>query len=90
MHEVWRAVDQAHQIQIFFITTSPIDSLPTLLLFDRNNFSDKVMLQLIISLISSQLFGTSLTLLVFSCHLSLMSHARIRRLLLNFVTLMTS
>jgi hypothetical protein len=45
---------------------------------------------LMISLISSLLFDASSTLFVLSYLLPLASHARIRRLLLSFIALMTS
>jgi hypothetical protein len=73
----------------FEIAMSPLDSILFLLLFVRSNFFTKVMLQLMLSWISSLLFGVRSTLLVLSCLLPLISHARIRRLPLSFDTPMT-
>jgi hypothetical protein len=69
---------------------SPQDSLLFLLLFVRSSFFVRVMILLMLSLISSQLFGVKLTLLVLNCLLPLVIHARTRRLLLSFIACMTS
>jgi hypothetical protein len=66
------------------------NSLLFLLPFIGSNFFTRVMIPLMLSSISSVLFSIRLTLLVPSCLLSLISHARIRRPLLSFVTHMTS
>jgi hypothetical protein len=74
----------------FAFAMSPQDSLLFLLLFIRSSFFVRVMISLMLSLINSLLFGVRLTLLVLSCLMPLVSHARIRRLLLSFVACMTS
>jgi hypothetical protein len=74
----------------FEIDISPLDSLLFLLLFVRSSFFARVMLRLMLSSINFQLFGVILTLLVLSCLLPHVSHARIRRWLLSFVARMTS
>jgi hypothetical protein len=68
---------------------SLLDSLRTWLLFARSSFFDRVILQLMISLISFLLFGVSLTLLALSCLLPLASPTKIRWLLLSFIGPMT-
>jgi hypothetical protein len=69
---------------------SPLDSLLFLLLFVRSSFYTMVMLPFMLSLISFLLFGVRLTLLVLSCLLPRVSHARIGRMILSFVACMTS
>jgi hypothetical protein len=57
--------DWPNQMWTFFvIAMSHLVSLPILLLFIRSSFYDRVTVQLITYLISSMLFGASLTLLV--------------------------
>jgi hypothetical protein len=73
----------------FAVYMSPHDSLLFLLLFVRSNFFTRVMIPLMLYSISSLLFGVILTLLILSCLLPPVSHARIRRLLLSFVPRMT-
>jgi hypothetical protein len=74
----------------FTIAMSPQGSLLFLLIFVRSSFFARVMIPLLLSLISSLLFGVRLTLLILICLLPLVSHARIRRLLLSLVARMTS
>jgi hypothetical protein len=74
----------------FTVAISPQYSLLFLLLFVRSSFFARVMISLMLSLISSLLFGVRLTLLVLSSLLPLVSHAMIRWLLLSFIARMTS
>jgi hypothetical protein len=83
--------ERAHRCGLFFvIIMSPLDNLLFLPLFIRSSFFTRVMLQFMISLLSSLLFGVRSTLLVLSCLLAPVSHARIRRLLMSIVAHMTS
>jgi hypothetical protein len=73
----------------FTITMSPEDSLLFLLLFIKSSFFAKVMLPLMISLINFVLFDVRPTLLVLSCLMPPVGHARIRRLPLSFIARIT-
>jgi hypothetical protein len=87
---LWRLSGPIRCVLFFAVVMSPHDSLLFLLLFVRSSFFARVMILLMFSLISALLFGIRLTLLVLSCFLPLVSHARIRRLLLSFIARMTS
>jgi len=82
--------DHAHQVGLFFVSVmSLLVSVPILLLYVRNSYCAKVILQLI-SILRCLPCGASLILLVLHYHPALVTRVRLRRLLSRLGALITS
>jgi hypothetical protein len=83
-------LERSHQMWIFLRSRYEPTGQSTFFVVIRQEQLLSLMIPLMLSSISSLVFDVRLTLLVHSCLLPLVSHARIRRLLLSFVACMTS